>query len=226
MKLFRTIFVLIFFAFSLLWAEESNVNLPLSSYPSLDFSSYNPESMVAMLKNKELVFVDDKPGEKEQYVTAGILINATPEQVWKVITDFKSYPQFYPQTYKTEILARNGDFVDVKIVLKFKFSIISTKIKYTLRHWLKEKNRIMVWNIISGDMKINKGQWTLIPVEDGKKTIALYSVYADLKTMGGLVKFVLKREPKLELAMQVSTAILVARSTKERVENLVKAHKL
>ncbi|GEM_PF-1679141 len=216
--------ILIFFLISPLFSDEKII--PLSSYPDLNFNQYDPASLEKMLQNKELVFVDDKKGAKEQYVTAGILIDATPEQVWKVITDFESYPQFYPQTYKTEIVAQRGNFYDVKIVLKFKFSIISTKVKYTLRHWLKEKNHIMVWNILSGDMKINKGQWTLIPTPDGKKTIALYSVYADLKTMGGLVKFVLKREPKLELAMQVSTAILVARSTKERVEKLISEHKL
>ena len=219
--------VLLPFAFlfaTFLFADE--VNIPISSYPSLNFSQYSAEDMAKMLKNKELVFVDDIPGKKEEYVTAGVLINATPEQVWKVITDFSAYPQFYPQVYKTEIVAHNGDFYDVKIILKFKFSIISTKVKYTLRHWLKEKNRIMVWNLVKGDMKIDKGQWTLIPVNDGKQTIALYSVYADLKTMGGIVKFVLKREPKLELAMQVSTAILVARSTRDRVEQLIKEHKL
>ncbi len=226
MKLLKVSILLLFFMVSFLWAEDSEVNIPISAYPNLDFSSYDPNSMLKMFKNKELVFVDDEKGKKDQYVTAGILINATPDQVWKVITDFKSYPEFYPQMYKTEIVAKHGNFVDVKIVLKFKFTIISTKIRYTLRQWLKKKDRVMVWHIISGDMKVNRGQWTLIPVADGKKTIAFYSVYADLKTMGGVVKFFLKREPKLELALQVSTAILVARSTRERVEKLVKEHKI
>ena len=222
MKVGRIIF-LFFLFIPLLLADEAPLKL---SFPSLDFSNYSPEAMEKMLEKQELVFVEDKPGVKEEYITAGVLINASPEQVWKVITDFASYPKFYPQTYKTVILNRGKDYADVKIVLRFKFSIISTKVDYTLRHWFKKKNRIMVWALIKGDMKTDEGQWTLIPVEDGRKTIALYSVYADLKSMGGLVKFILKREPKLELAMQVSTAILVARTTKDRVEKLIKEGKL
>ncbi len=208
-----------------LMAEGVN-NYSAKSFPDLKFDSFDVKAMVQMLKNRELVFVDDFPGKKEQYVTAGIIIDATPEQVWKVITDFENYPSFYPQTYKTEIVERHGNFVDVKIVLKFKISIVSTKIDYTLRYWMKEKNRILVWNLVTGDMKVNKGQWTLIPIEDGKKTIALYSVYTDLKSMGGLVKLALESEPKLELAMQTSTVILVVRSTKEQVEKLLKENKL
>jgi len=190
--------------------------------PKLSFQEFDKETLLKMLDKKELILVDDIPGTTEQYITAGILINTSPENVWQIITDYTNYPKFYPQTYETVIVKEGEKYKDIKITLKFKFSIISTKVRYILRYFPVEDKRKIAWYLVDGDMKINQGMWTLIPVDNGNKTIAFYSVYTDLKTMGGILKYVLKKEPKMELAIATSTAILVARSTRDRANELYK----
>ena len=74
------------------------------------------------------------------------------------------------------------------------------------------------WTLAKGEMKENTGSWEIYPVKEGATSIAFYTLYADLKSMGGLVKKIMMIQPALEISTQLTTCSLIVKSTRERVE--------
>ena len=62
------------------------------------------------------------------------------------------------------------------------------------------------------------GAWELIPLEDGKNTAAFYSSYSDLRSLGYLMENLLQDQPVMELAIASTSAILMARTVRARME--------
>ena len=180
----------------------------------------DPDTIEKLLKEGEILIIkENEQGGRFKFVTAGILINATPDETWKAITDYQHYPEFIPDCDK--VVTAPGDAENViltSFTVAFKFSIIKYRIRYTLRQvHQKEKLRID-WTLKEGDLAEDIGAWELIPLEGGKKTAAFYSLYSDLRSLGYLVKYLFKEQPVMEIAITSTTAILMARAVKARLE--------
>jgi ribosome-associated toxin RatA of RatAB toxin-antitoxin module len=103
-------------------------------------------------------------------VNRSIEINATPEHVFKVITDYEKYPEFLTGA-KRVTAKRNGNTVDVTNEI----AVVGTSIKYTLRMVEKAPHEIS-WSLVDGQfMKSNDGLWKLESAGEGK-TRAHYSI--------------------------------------------------
>ncbi|MDD5223039.1 MAG: SRPBCC family protein [bacterium] len=180
----------------------------------------DPDTVENLLKEGEILIIkENEQGGRFKFVTAGILIDAAPEEVWKTITDYQHYPEFIPDCEK--VSTAPGDAENVILTsfsVAFKFSIIKYRLHYTLRQvHQKEKLRID-WNLKEGDLAEDIGAWELIPLEGGRKTAAFYSLYSDLRSLGYLVKYLFKEQPVMEIAITSTTAILMARAVKARLE--------
>jgi ribosome-associated toxin RatA of RatAB toxin-antitoxin module len=180
----------------------------------------DPDTVEKLLKEGEILIIkENEQGGRFKFVTAGILINATPDEVWKAITDYQHYPEFIPDCEKVSTAPGDAENVILtSFTVAFKFSIIKYRIRYTLRQvHQKEKLRID-WTLKEGDLAENIGAWELIPLEGGKKTAAFYSLYSDLRSLGYLVKYLFKEQPVMEIAITSTTAILMARAVKAKLE--------
>lgn len=100
-----------------------------------------------------------------------IIINASPEKVFSVITDYASYPTFLKEVSSCVVDSRNGNTV----ISTFKVDIKVKEIGYTIR-LTEEPNTRLSWTLVRGDfMEVNNGSWTLKDLGDGR-TEALYAV--------------------------------------------------
>jgi len=178
------------------------------------------ETIEKLLKEGEVLIIKESgPGERFKYVSAGVLINAPPEKVWDIITDYERYPEFVPDCEKAEVEPGDAEnTVHTKFTVAVKFSILKFRVWYTLRQ-VHQKSRWRIdWNLKEGELAQNVGAWELIPLEEGKLTAAFYSLYSDLRSVGFLVKWLFKEQPVMELAITSTTAILMARAMKARAE--------
>ena len=95
--------------------------------------------------------------------TRSIVINATMEKMFSVITDYEKYPEFLPEVKKIRLSNRKGAEVDVH----YDAEIVKT-IKYSLRLKEEKPNKVS-WSFIAGEfMKDNKGSWVLQDLGGGK----------------------------------------------------------
>lgn len=132
---------------------------------------------------------EHKVGEKTYHVTKAV-IDATPDDVWNVLTDYNHLVSYYPNVKNFKILSETGD------KKKVWFSVASMcglwKFEYVLSmHENKPLHRIE-WHRDSGAFKVNEGSWVLEPVDDGARTLVTYSKHMD----GGMLmpKMILNNE--------------------------------
>ncbi len=99
-----------------------------------------------------------------------IEINATPEQVMAVISDFESYPKFLPEMLEAEIIRQGEGTWDVRFAVK-----VVRRFGYTLRLVQESPTRVR-WTLVDGAFKVNEGGWDLTALDDGARTHAVYSI--------------------------------------------------
>lgn len=179
------------------------------------------KNLANMLSKGGVVLIHQKPApDSPQFISCGAIVNAHPERVWGVLTDFEHYNEFMPQTERVRIKSRNENVLAVEYNLNFKFTIIKLNMHYVLSTVLNPPSDIW-WSIKKdekNDISETTGRWELIPY--GKDmTIIFYTIYTDLKSSGKIMSFFLNQQPQLELAIQVSTATLVVESVKKRAED-------
>ena len=77
--------------------------------------------------------------------TRSIVINASMEKIWKVITDYERYPDFLTEVKKIRTSNRKGNEIDVQ----YEAEVVKT-IKYTL-HFKEEPPGKLTWSFIEGE---------------------------------------------------------------------------
>lgn len=99
------------------------------------------------------------------------VFNCTPEQFFKIISDYEKYHEFLPEVKKCTILKNEGQ----RKLVEYNVAVIKT-FKYAL--WMTESpSQSINWELASGDMfKTSVGSWKLEDVAG--KTKATYSVEA------------------------------------------------
>lgn len=140
------------------------------------------------------------------FVEQNIIIDAPPEKVFEVVTDYESYPDFLDMVVDAEILDKPEDNV---VICRFEVRIIKT-FSYTLRlvHYPYEKTE---WTYVEGAFKDNRGGWEFIPLDDGTKTKAIYKVAIDF---GFAV-------PKMIANMLVNSSLpSMLKAFKKRIESM------
>lgn len=99
------------------------------------------------------------------------LYNCTPEQFYKIITDYEHYSDFLQEVKSCKVLKAEGQ----RKLVEYTVSVMKT-FKYSL--WMTEQpSSSLTWEFATGDLfKTSVGSWKL--VAEGGKTRATYSVDA------------------------------------------------
>ncbi len=189
----------------------------------LPFQGLDEGTLLQLGAYGPILLVEEKPQGDFPWVSAGVLIDAPADVVWEVITDFESYPDYIPQMQSAEVALKKDKITDVDMKLRVEFtSLIGVNVSYSLRYLEMPPHRL-IWQRTKGDVKYTRGEWNLLPVEGGRRTLAFYSFSSDLRSMNAIVGYVLDKQPSLEVAIQSSTGLLAAQATKERAEKLFEA---
>lgn len=99
------------------------------------------------------------------------LFNCTPEQFFKIISDYEKYHEFLAEVKKCTVLKTEG----ARKLVEYNVSVVKT-FKYSL--WMTENAPHGInWELASGDVfKTSVGSWKL--ENEAGKTRATYSVEA------------------------------------------------
>jgi ribosome-associated toxin RatA of RatAB toxin-antitoxin module len=97
-------------------------------------------------------------------------IDASPDVVMSVITDFDSYTRFLPEIEACEIVRSGEDEWDVRFTVR-----IVKRLRYVLR--LKQSGPLKIrWHLLEGAFKVNSGGWDLSSLADGTRTHVNYFI--------------------------------------------------
>jgi ribosome-associated toxin RatA of RatAB toxin-antitoxin module len=106
----------------------------------------------------------DKDGHSLFEISANGFVQATPKQVWQVLTDYERLPEFVPNLRSSKLISRNGNEIVLEQESIAGFLFVAQNIHLVLRVNEQPYSVIEV-ALVSGDMKQYAGRWELAPME-------------------------------------------------------------
>lgn len=97
------------------------------------------------------------------------VFNCTPEEFYKIVSDYEKYPEFLKEVTACQVLREENG----KKLVEYSLSLMKT-FSYTL--WMKEDpGKKVSWEFGSGDIfKFNSGSWEI--ADEGGKARATYNL--------------------------------------------------
>ena len=141
---------------------------------------------------RRIVVEEDGAGGRGEVVT---FFNVPAEQVWSIISDFAQYPERIPEVKEFNIYSTDVNSVSAQL----KISSFGLNYRYHLTHFVSPNKDVISWQLDpnkANDFAQLDGQWTLIPLEDGK-TKVIYSVVIAMKSW--MPQFILEKIAKSSL---------------------------
>lgn len=134
-----------------------------------------------------ILFYKDNEALHTREILAYSEIDATPEAVFKVVTDFERWPQFMPTTKAVKIVKRASadEFVMYELISPPLVSDRDFYLQVKLTHGTSANGGVFKsqWTCLPDfgpeqegiiRMRINEGSWTYEPVDGGKRTRVAY----------------------------------------------------
>lgn len=148
------------------------------------------------------------------------LVNAPPDKVWAVITDFRNYHRFIPfmQPAKITKISANEYKVDFTLDITI-IGPIKTTLKYANEYILEKPYLYQYDPTLPKTAKSEFNYWKIVPVDGGKKTLLFYlEKPPDLAKLGTLVANIVRTKPEIGLGLQVSPISIAVAEVKKYVE--------
>jgi len=188
---------------------------PIPAYKGTDLTT-----LMKILKNGDVTIIKAvQPGHR-QFITSVTLVNKSVEKVYNTIVDYDHFQEFMPQVENVVVKpGKSANEADTEFHLKIMVGFVPLRYEYTM-HSVYTPPTGMTWTLVKGEMKENTGSWEIYPIGDDNRSIAFYTLYADLKSMGGVVKYIMKQQPALEISTQITTGTLTVKVTRERAESV------
>ncbi|HET8621277.1 MAG TPA: SRPBCC family protein [Acidimicrobiales bacterium] len=121
--------------------------------------------------------------------TQHMVVGASPERTWAVLTDFEDYPSWAHDLKSAEIIDRDREGRPRDVA--FRAAAMGRSTSYTLRYDYRRAPRVLAWRLVRGDItrKLD-GSYELAPVDrDADSTAVTYHLEVDLLVpLPGFVK--------------------------------------
>lgn len=121
--------------------------------------------------------------------TQQMVVGASPEQTWQVLTDFDEYPTWATDLKSAEVVARDAEGRALEVA--FRAAAMGRSTSYRLRYDYSRAPEVLAWKLVEGDItrKLD-GSYVLAPVDgDADSTLVTYHLEVDLLVpLPGFVK--------------------------------------
>jgi len=149
-------------------------------------------------------------------VTSGIIIEAEPAKVWAVLIDYEKRPEIVTGVSKIKDLKWEGNKATLVQYNFIKFSFIKFDWKERRIYMHYPQKRIVFYEVDKPNEAI--GGYELIPMDNGKATLLLYSVVADLRNWGFPVGTMARSIPLIEEILITSATVMIVTGVRDYVE--------
>jgi carbon monoxide dehydrogenase subunit G len=160
-------------------------------------------------KGDIVMSVERNPHTKVIVPTGYSLVDASPDEVWRVITDFDSFGKFMPNV----IYYKPVEWKDDRLIVDCKIKVVLLKLDYTLSYIIDDKTHTTYWFFVKGPIKDAQGFFRVDPWDD-KRVLVTYTTSINVgKAIPGFI----------EESLSKSTFPEIFKSVRKRVAYL-KAH--
>lgn len=172
----------------------------------LDVLRDSPDTVRRLASKGRLLVLEEKD---LVWANVAMVLDYPPEKVWEWLVNVEDQAEIDPRV-TVKVTQRDERSMSADFEMEI-YLILSVDLDYTLQYELDGPNRIS-WKTKPGSGNIEglEGSWDLIPLDDGRRTLALLRTTVDIRSQGLLMRAILGLEPTLELAIQASQSLLAA----------------
>lgn len=128
------------------------------------------------IQKGEIIVRVDESGEAIKRTLVTGLIDAPPEAVYPIYTDFESYPELFKSARSSEVLKRDGNILTCKVVMDFPWPLGSRWVSnYT---YLDPANTSFTFKKFDGSVRVYEGALTIQPEGKGRSRV-VYTAKVD-----------------------------------------------
>ncbi|MBI4714916.1 MAG: SRPBCC family protein [Nitrospirae bacterium] len=152
----------------------------------------------------EVSFQEVKGADGKEGIEARIRIEAPPSAVWNVLTDYNRLSEFIPDLLVSRVVGEDGGDPILYQQGKVRVLFYIFRGSVTLRVH-EEFSRLLTFSQTTGDFEYFRGDWRFVPLDDGKVTELIYTLWAQPRFYAPqwLVEMMLKRDiPKRLFALK------------------------
>lgn len=138
-----------------------------------DYSTHEWEALVT----GEIVSAASHEADGQHARAAGMLHYA-PRDLWPILVDFESRPDYLPGAHEIRLLRVAGN----RVWLAEHVRILFVNIKYQVINTLDPESGSVTWvldDTATNDISATAGAWELVPISSGRHTLIRYSNVLD-----------------------------------------------
>ncbi len=113
------------------------------------------------------------PGKE---LTRTIEIRSTPDECYKKICDFESYPDWQSAVKSVRVLKKDKNGRPKHVELRI--TVLSREFRYVLNYKYDDKKHVLEWDYVEGDLEDVKGSYTFEKINKDK-TLATFTAHVD-----------------------------------------------
>jgi ribosome-associated toxin RatA of RatAB toxin-antitoxin module len=167
--------------------------------------------LAPQLEKGPLVLVEEAKGGKFGQATGFILVNATPDETWALITKFEAYKAFLPKVTESEIKRRTEKDVDLHVTIEVPGPDTDYVVRYTPDATAKE----IVGTWVSGDLKGSRWFWK-VESAPGNKTLLTHTL--SVKNFSGIAQAVEDDSQTVTVGVNVGSVLAALKAVKRKAE--------
>jgi len=141
------------------------------------------------------------------YVRSEIIINGDPKEVYELLRDMEKFPDYMRDVEEVTVLERNGN----STITEWVTNIDGTAIIWTEEDNFDDKNLIVSYQLIDGDLDKFEGDWKIIPKDGGCKVILVVDYDFGMPSLTELIG------PTLQAKVQENSEMML-KGLKKKVE--------
>jgi hypothetical protein len=138
-----------------------------------------PPVQAAKAADPAPISVNEEVVNTKVYEVSRMKVNASPEDVWKILIDCHSAQKVYAKVVRCQIVKEEGESKFVAFSVKAMGNLIT--LDYVLD--VREKFPNIEWTRASGAFKANEGYWHLEACDEGKACTVTFAKFID----GGMI---------------------------------------
>ena len=108
--------------------------------------------------------------------TAVALLRASPEQVWRVIVDYRSHPRYYPHVTAADVVATD----ERHAIVRYRVAVGPFSFGFYMQKYPDPLRRRVEWRLADGRphglFRENSGYWQVDAADAGHASLVTYAV--------------------------------------------------
>jgi ribosome-associated toxin RatA of RatAB toxin-antitoxin module len=146
--------------------------LTLAALPAKPLLEFTPQEQT-QLKAGEVLLWEGRDGKK-RFSTAAILLDHPIEQVWALVDEKEAMPSYIANLRQARLLSREANVC----LIAQETEASGRTFNYVMEHVLTYPQKVN-FRRLRGDFRHIEGCWSFEPVEEGRKTLLVYTLHLD-----------------------------------------------